>query len=452
MNFDKLFNTLAKCIYEYEKSFYKDIALSCYKASTVRIVKNEILGNELQNDFKKFIDNLNLLIGDLSTEQKVLDLIYYIVAIDSCIDIKDLNFFTMSNYPLNNEMNNKIVVFVTHFIEYDYTHSANSCLSSFLRNVVYFVKENCDVKSIYINSQLDNNCSIGYEFKIACIPYGMRETEKEIDSRVENGIEKAKYGTLKDRDKVLDERLIKSYCHAIDNGASFVFGAEMTGSEEIDNKLYENLKTNLKGIVWCPPYHIEENNDTVSKSILFNPFTLKKEIIYKSLAYNDKIGATGTYKMEDIVSKNVFIVLHVKNLGRILLLICSDFFHSSMERLISQMRIDYVIISSNTTSFNKFNDDACSFIKSDRRVMVQCNNCSANLERIKKGHDLLKPINVNYKTTNPNSKIEETLSKELIPCNTYESCIQKKLCYFMMTFVIEDSNFSLKKLDYVKEG
>lgn len=474
----QLFDLLAELIYIYENSIYKNTALTYYKAYKNKIYKQENILLEINNDLESYINRMLEYAKNSCKIEEFVEIINNIIAIDNFIDVDEcITFIHEKENWMNEKLQDKVKIFVTYNTKHDYTHSANSCLSSFLHNVVYILCSNCNVKSIYVANTFDNigiydNPSNSREFKIACVPYGMCETEEEVH------MQEADFGLLTykmkvDRNEILDKRLIESYNHAIKDGAIIVLGSEMSGSPNVDNKLYEVFKHNSNSIIWTPPYHDIEGEGIVSKSLVFNPQNKKREIIYKANPYNYKRDKNNVYKMENIIAKNTYFVLHVKNFGRILFVICSDFFNSCMDQIISQMRVDYIIISSNSNSYNKFNEDGYSFVKSDRRLMVQCNNCSnmlnilemiktelkedLNKEQIevqrKENYMKMKraPINVIVRDVDgANKMLYDSLEKNNFPCKSIDECLEKKLCYFMLTFEDVESEYILKEVKYVK--
>lgn len=454
---DESCNFLANLIYKFENSQNKNQALANYKAYMEKGEKMEYYKDLITANSSGFIENNKYLLK-VSTVEKLLEVILIIVSMDSLVEIESRKTFIHSEINwLNTENSDKIKLFAAYTSNKFYEHSANICLSSFLHNTVYFLNSCCDIKSYYVDCTYFNVKKMikDEEIKIACIPYGVKETEN-VEHIIEGNIEYELCTPKTDRDKILDNRVILNYKDAIKRGAVMIFGAEMSGSEEIDNKLFEVFKESPDAMVWTPPYHCIEETKPVSKSYLFNPQTRLKIPIYKVLPYSDKL-SNGVYKEEKIDSDNVFTLVHVKNLGRILFLICSDFFHSEIPNLIAQLRVDYVFIASCTPqTYTRFIELGYSSIKKDRRVLVQCNHCinmEFSLKEIKEKSnytgqmtktdiekrykDKYKPFNVIVKEMDGdkgcNKMLEKFMEDKHYPCSL-ENCLKNELCYFMLTF------------------
>lgn len=147
--------------------------------------------------------------------------------------------------------------------------------------------------------------------------------------------------------------------------------------------------------------------------------------------------------------------MHVKNFGRILFLICSDFFHSEISNIIEQLRIDYVIISSCTPqTYTRFIELGYSSIKMNRRALVQCNHCinmkksceeihnkadcscqmtQSNIEKVYKNK--YKPLNVIVKEMEGengfNRIMEKFMENSHYPCSLEECMNYVILCLLL---------------------
>lgn len=452
---DESCNFLAELILKFENSQNKNQALANYKACTVKKEIKEKYKRLIEANSSKFIKSHSYL-RSVNTEEKLLEIIFIIVSMDSMVDIEAYKTYLHSEQNwLNTKHSDKIKIFPAYESNKFYEHSANSCLSSFLHNMVYFINLCCDIRCYYVDSTCQNIKEMieNGEIKVACIPYGMKETE-DVNVEKEGDTEYELCTPKIDRDKALDERLVRNYKDAIKRGATLVLGAEMSGSKELDEKLYEVFKELPNAILWTPPYHCYEDEKPVSKSCLFHPQTRLKIPIYKVLPYNDKL-ENGVYKKEKIETNDCFIVLHVKNFGRILFLICSDLFHSEISNIIEQLRIDYVIISSCTPqTYTRFIELGYSSIKMNRRALVQCNHCinmkksceeihnkadcscqmtQSNIEKVYKNK--YKPLNVIVKEMEGendfNRIMEKFMENRHYPCSLEECMNYVILCLLL---------------------
>lgn len=434
-----IYDAIAILLYNLNKN---PTALDLYKTSTIKEKRYQTYRKEIfnLNDYSKIIEDITgFKIKDLCdaekklsfSKSKLLDMIVLLSVMDELyadeFKYKLIMKSSNSDKVLNSILTNDILLYPSYVSSFDHRHSQNNSISSILNSICYMSVNNCkniQLKHLYFEENYDYKKND--TFKIACIPFSNSTIDERKNIIDDSFNSKIVYTYQNNRNEYHDKRYLKNVEKVIKLGYNIVLSPEACGKPSFSEQILKILddKSN-NSIVITPSYHdgTAPNIDNVSQLI-------SKEIpgeiaqLYKSRGYIEKYPSNGKCSGQEYIrNRNEYTVLHIKGFGRILVLICSDFFNQEINDLITTLNIDCILNLACTTSYNRF-DEKMGALIGDNRFFIQCNNCAIlkEMDENKK----ISPINLIFKEKNKNSTNFD--SSNLLKC--FRECEKQQMCYF----------------------
>ena len=342
-----------------------------------------------------------------------IEMLYTLVAIDELKfgvnNVNDEFRWVMKNNAsieyLNSQENYKKTNVRVYLTYTNFVNKERECvdeLGPLLKNIVYYTGKST-IKNIYIDDDITGFLSKN-KFEIVLLPYsniyktGYKKeklgNEKSVltpffdESQNNSSIipytkdDNASTRLFSDLDKVLDK-------------VDFIIMPE-TFSNVFANQVYDKVK-NHETFVFGPAFYKDNCDGTFESRANITSKYLKsrKAPVKKNYSYQDKFEIDGVSYAENIITHNPaeYTILHLEGFGRILTLICSDWFYvNQYEELIYSMNIDFVFIISATQSYNEF-DKYFIHYRKENRYFIQCNLCSECIGDDNKTKDMA-PVHV----------------------------------------------------------
>ena len=270
---------------------------------------------------------------------------------------------------LNKTNTDEIEVYLT-YPGVDRDSKVNDEYTCLFKNLIYYVKgtkeyKKLKIKNVYLN--LNKN-----KIRIGFTPYPY--SGEELFERVGKGL----VGKSRDRLDKYDEKYIKA-CKALleENNCDIIFGPEIHGSEVLDAELKNIMIGSCCGGILGPSYHHRLNNGIViNQSTAYirqhgHILSEKLDKFHKAIFGNGNVEGL-TYEGDE--TEHQVILLHIRNIGRILLLICKDFLTNTFKELIKSLNVDIVLLQCYTPSLTEFESLGINEIY--KRLVLVGNSCS----------------------------------------------------------------------------
>ncbi|MBR4290531.1 MAG: hypothetical protein IKT52_07815 [Oscillospiraceae bacterium] len=182
-------------------------------------------------------------------------------------------------------------------------------------------------------------------------------------------------------ENVILERIIGTLKYASVQGAHCVLFPEMLASPAILNACQDYIKNtwelNFPPLIFLPTAeYVTEAGDVVNEMRILDRNGRRITSYYKQNAFRLRNG-TGKHYFERIKPDKQLVVFHVKNVGRIGVLICSDAFQPDIRKLLLEnFGLDLLLISVFSKGWDAFNR-ALTYYNASSCDIVWCNTCAA---------------------------------------------------------------------------
>lgn len=361
------------CVMQHTRKNLKDVRKNIHESNV----------SELESRLQKLADEISFCLKKENPfhKNKLTAAITFLMILDyfsanEWITNRDNNRLAQ---PLNSELRENIEIIPT-VPGVDRTGSSYDKLECIFENLIFLKKDTefeklITVKNYYLETTNESN-----SIKIGFAPYPCdSDLPYEIIDNKVKGKQKTK---LTEADvKYIDacEELIANH------GCNLIFGPEMYGSPLLDAELKNQLKANslstdISAII-CPSYH---RDFTVGEKVVTKNITtvyirqkphIKKAEVEKIFGADFNGGPTEgiTYAADE--TEHSVILLHIKNVGRVLIFICKDFITPAVNKLIEKLNADIVLIQCYTEVLTDFHQYADKILR--KRVILLGNSCHA---------------------------------------------------------------------------
>lgn len=267
--------------------------------------------------------------------------------------------------PLNKQFIDKIEIYPS-FSSIGHDKMANDNFECFFTHLIFFFKGKKYQKNYLLHNYYVLNKK--EEIVISYVPYPLYDQKEYLF------IEDNKITSLKNGHKInSDDLYLKRINYAIKNyDSDILFGPELDGSNYINEKVIEIAKDSKNNIIITPSFHYSKNGFYYNSSMLVINYDLLPNItkIIKNYPAVFK-----NHHRENIVGNYELNVIHVKGIGKILILICKDFITKDIGEFIEVLNIDLTIVIACTAKVDVFKAKMNS-LKNNNQYVIFGNSCS----------------------------------------------------------------------------
>lgn len=304
---------------------------------------------------------------------------------------------------------------------------ANDNFNCLFPHLVFFYKKKAFQKKYKLNNYYYDNDKD--EIIITYVPYPLYN---QFDNIIYDN--KKFLCIRKDANNFTDELYLKRVNYALKNMKSnIVFGPEIDGNEILDLKIIDIVKNYNNVFAVCPSYHLLKNNMwyNVATLICNNDYLPNIIRIYK----NFPATFIGKEK-ENINGKYELNLLHIKGIGKILILICKDFITKDIDFFIDELNVDIVIVIACSKKTKDF-EAIINSLRNNRQYTIMGNSCSTFYKLRERG-----PIFI-YSNKN------EVIAKV---CNcSQDDCLNNKECMFSLHISTKYDEYNNSSLEIVEQ-
>ena len=332
---------------------------------------NEII--KKSSSFKSAFDKVQRILDEeFINESFIVDCLAYLVFVDSQAK-NNIDLETQAiedKKPLNNKYTEKICIYFTYTMIKRNNVTCHE-LPVIFDSLMFFYKGNniyyLDLKNIVLQNYYYTEANLN-KILLGIAPYPCVNVEKiENDGKVYF----SERNELTKEDNVFLEKINMLL---FEDGCKILLTPEIHGSKKIDERLKLAAHNSKTMICVSPSYHkmVDDNRYNQSTIYCYENNRTKECTISKTFP------ATMINKKENIDLPNIvyLFIYHIKNFGKIAVLICKDFITDTFSYLIKLLNIDVVLIQcySDVTKYfvNKFRE-----LGQEKRIMILANSCSA---------------------------------------------------------------------------
>lgn len=328
---------------------------------------------------KKIADRVNAL-DKMYQEVKNKDLFHklcFLMAYDLKKHDTSIYIMDSKHIVLNTFYTDLIEIYPIFSRKINHIKTYNISLSSLFQNLSYCYKPGLKLKvrNVYLPNLVGDDVS---SLKVGFMPFSAKyyqkiKKEKNHDEILITPITANNLLTSEEK-----EYFIAELKFLINAGVNFIICPETLPDLFADKafaKEVRELINQSETILFGPSAYIEnKDGKIINRAILLNKYLEEDVIIKKFNPYMEKGSRLEMRGRENITIGDTITVIHMKNFGSIMLLICSDYFHEDVGKLIKMLNVDVIAISAATTSYNQFNAEHSGLLN-ENRLLFQCNLC-----------------------------------------------------------------------------
>lgn len=328
--------------------------------------------------------------------------------------------------PLNDDYIDVVEIYGT-YNSIHHNRMSNDNFNCLFPHLVFFYKKKEFQKKYKLNNYYYDNDKD--EIIITYIPYPLYNQGDNItpSGKKFSCIKKESYTTN-------DELYLERINYALKNEESdLIFGPEIDGSELLNQKILNVVKEFKNKFVSCPSYHVLKGNEIYNLSTLICNNDIIPNII--EIYKNFPAEFTEGKKKENINGKYELTLLHIRKIGKILILICKDYITTDINCFIEELNIDIVIVIACTKKTEAFQSKIDS-LRINKQYTIMGNSCSVFYEENEKG-----PVFIYSNKNKINTK----------KCNfSKEDCLNIKDCMFSLRISSKQDKYNNSCLEIVE--